>query len=93
MATDSVRLPRPQLRLQRRLAPLRPLGFLQSIRGRIYLTLGAIILLTLLIAGVAFFFLLGGYQDRLAASTLRQIGAPVYTSLVAPPGAGFQASR
>ena len=91
MATDSVRLPRPQLRLQRRLATLRPLGFLQSIRGRIYLTLGAIILLTLLIAGVAFFFLLGGYQDRLAASTLRQIGAPVYTSLVAPPGAGFQA--
>jgi two-component system OmpR family sensor kinase len=62
-----------------------------SLQGRIYLTLGFLILLTLGIAGVAFFFLLGGYQDRLAVSTLRQIGGPVYLSVVAPPGSDFQA--
>ena len=69
---------------------LRAPAIFNSVQGRIYGTLGALILLTLVIAGVVFFFLLGGYQDRLAASTLRQIGAPVYQSVVTPPGADFQ---
>ena len=94
MATDSARLeaapatPAPQDRPARRLRRPR---LLHTLQGRIYLTLTFLILLTLGIAGVAFFFLLGGYQDRLAASTLRQIGGPVYLSVVTPPGSDFQA--
>ena len=92
MATDSARFPHtvraPRWR-QRRW--FRFGDFSGSVRVRIYLTLILVILVTLAIAGVVFFFLLGGYQDRLAASTLRQIGVPVYTSVVAPPGTDFQA--
>ncbi len=90
MATHSVRLPRSVLRPLRWGLPLLRPRQLQTVRGRVYLTLGATILLTLTIAGVVFFFLLGGYQDRLAASTLRQIGAPVYTSVTTPPGTGIE---
>ncbi|MEE9277949.1 MAG: HAMP domain-containing sensor histidine kinase [Dehalococcoidia bacterium] len=89
MATDSVPLPRSDSGAPRRWALPRPPRFTRGVQGRIYLTLGAIIVLTLVIAGVVFFFLLGGYQDRLAASTLREIGVPVYTSVVAPPAPGF----
>ena len=94
MATDSARLqpvPAAAPAGERRRRWLRRPHLLQSLQGRIYLTLGALILLTLAIAGVSFFFLLGGYQDRLAASTLRQVGAPVYLSVVTPPGSDFQA--
>lgn len=91
MATDSYPLASRQPRTSRRRLRLRPPQFFEGVRGRIYLTLGAIIVLTLTIVGVVFSFLLGGYQDRLATSTLRQIGAPVYTSIVTPPGADFQA--
>ena len=91
MATDSVPLPTSRVRLLLRRPKLRGPELLRSVRARIYVTLGAIILLTLTIAGFVFFFLLGGYQDRLAESTLREIAAPVYTSVVAPPGADFQA--
>ena len=96
MATDSVRLggaaapagrAGEEGQAGRRSRP----HLLSTLQGRIYLTLGFLILLTLGIAGVAFFFLLGGYQDRLAASTLRQIGGPVYLSVVTPPGSDFQA--
>ena len=92
MATDNarfphtVRAPRWRQRLWFRFG-----DFSGSVRVRIYLTLILVILVTLAIAGVVFFFLLGGYQDRLAASTLRQIGGPVYTSVVAPLGTDFQA--
>jgi signal transduction histidine kinase len=54
----------------------------ESVRARVYLTLTALIVLTLLFAGVVFFFLLGGYEDRLAESTLREISAPVYSQYV-----------
>ena len=64
---------------------------LGSIRARIYLTLAAIIVITLVIAGGVFFVLLGGYEDRLAQSTLRQISGAVYPSVVAPPETDFQA--
>ena len=93
MATDSARLQTsggPAAERERG-GQLRGPQLLYSLQGRIYLTLGFLTLLTLGIAGVAFFFLLGGYQDRLAASTLRQIGAPVYLSVVTPPGSDFQA--
>jgi len=66
-------------------------ALLEGIRARVYLTLALIIVLTLVIAGVALFFLLGGYQDRLAASTLRQIGGPVYESVATLANADFRA--
>ena len=40
---------------------------------------------------MVFAFLVGGYQDRLAASTLRQIGRPVYESVVTLADANFRA--
>jgi len=96
MATDSARLeaaitPAPGAAESPPRAARRRPHLLSTLQGRIYLTLAFLILLTLGIAGVAFFFLLGGYQDRLAASTLRQIGGPVYLSVVTPPGSDFQA--
>ena len=90
MATDSVPLRSVPARNPKRAHRLRVPAVLQSVQGRIYGTLGALIVITLVIAGVVFFFLLGGYQDRLAASTLRQIGAPVYQSVITPPGADLQ---
>ena len=89
MATLSVGLPRPASR--RRRPHLALPTFLEGIRARVYLTLALIIVLTLVIAGVVLFFLLGGYQDRLAASTLRQIGGPVYESVATLANANFQA--
>jgi signal transduction histidine kinase len=85
MATYSARLPRARLSSWRRRWP--PIHSflahsLESVRTRVYLTLISVILITLLIAGVVFFFLLGGYQDRLAESTLREISAPVYAQYV-----------
>ena len=96
MATDSVRLggaaaPAGRAGVEGHAGRRSRPHLLSTLQGRIYLTLGFLILLTLGIAGVAFFFLLGGYQDRLAASTLRQIGGPVYLSVVTPPGSDFQA--
>ncbi len=81
MATYSARLPRARLPSLRR-SPPRVGRLLESVRTRVYLTLIAVILVTLLIAGVVFFFLLGGYQDRLAESTLREISAPIYSQFV-----------
>ncbi len=70
--------------LHRLRLPLRQSGatIFESVRARVYLTLASLIVLTLLIAGVVFFFLLGGYEDRLAESTLREISAPVYSQYV-----------
>ncbi len=90
MATDNTPLPHSEINggVQRILS-LKPHVF-RTLRGRIYGMLGALILLTLAIEGVAFFFLLGGYQNQLAESTLRQIAAPVYSSVVTPPEAYLQ---
>lgn len=44
-----------------------------TIRARIYLTLAAIILLTLGVSGAALFFVLGGYQENLEQSRVREI--------------------
>ncbi len=85
MATYSARLPRAQLSSLRRPLPRLRQALARSLEGvrtRVYLTLIAVILITLIIAGVVFFFLLGGYQDRLAESTLREISAPVYAQYV-----------
>lgn len=46
---------------------------LRTIRARIYVTLVAIILLTLLVAGLALFLVLGGYQDRVDRSRVREL--------------------
>ncbi|MCY3886587.1 MAG: HAMP domain-containing sensor histidine kinase [Chloroflexi bacterium] len=89
MATGSVGLPLPASRLRRPPQAL-PL-LLRGIRARVYLTLALVIAVTLVIAGIVLFFLLGGYQDRLAASTLRQIGGPVYESVTTLADANFQA--
>ena len=96
MATLSVGLPRSTQVLRRR-RPKAP-AVLRTIRGRVYLTLALVILLTLTITGVTFFFLLGGYQDRLATSTLRQVGVPVYESVTLAQAAdptfrAFEVSR
>ena len=81
MATPSAPLPAtrwyrarlPALRRFRLPLRLRGVAIFESVRARVYLTLTALIVLTLLFAGVVFFFLLGGYEDRLAESTLREI--------------------
>ena len=96
MATLSVGLPRSAQVLRRR--RLKAPAVLGTIRGRVYLTLALVILLTLTITGVTFFFLLGGYQDRLATSTLRQVGVPVYESVTLAQAAdptfrAFEVSR
>ena len=89
MATLSRGVARRAPQGRRRARP--SLALVQSIRTRIYLTLALVIVLTLIIAGVVFAFLVGGYQDRLAASTLRQIGRPVYESVVTLADANFRA--
>ena len=60
---------------------------LGSLRARLYAAFGIVILVTLLAAGFAFFYPLGGYRDQLAASTLRQVALPIYynVTLFAPP--------
>ncbi len=90
MATPSAPLPAtrwsrarlPALRRFRVPLTLPGAAIFESVRARVYLTLTALIVLTLLFAGIVFFFLLGGYEDRLAESTLREISAPVYSQYV-----------
>jgi signal transduction histidine kinase len=45
----------------------------QTIRSRIYVTLVAIVVLTLIVVGLISFLLLGGYQDRVDQSRLREL--------------------
>ena len=45
----------------------------QTIRSRIYVTLVAIVVLTLVVVGLISFLLLGGYQDRVDQSRLREL--------------------
>ncbi len=44
-----------------------------TIRSRIYVTLVAIVVLTLIVVGLITFLLLGGYQDRVDQSRLREL--------------------
>ncbi|MCY3566981.1 MAG: hypothetical protein OXH38_00005, partial [Chloroflexi bacterium] len=44
-----------------------------TIRSRIYVTLVAIVILTLIVVGLTTFLLLGGYQDRVDQSRLREL--------------------
>ena len=46
---------------------------LRSIRARIYATLLAIIVITLAVAGLALFLVLGGYQDQVDQSRVREL--------------------
>lgn len=73
--------PRPATRARwpRRLRP-------RTIRARIYLTLSAITVLALLVAGVAFFFLLGGYQQDLSRARVRELAKAWGPQLFAEPG-------
>ena len=50
-----------------------PVVQFSTIRSRIYVTLVAIVVLTLLVVGLIFFLLLGGYQDRVDQSRLREL--------------------
>ena len=45
----------------------------RTIRARIYLTLAAIILITLAVTGAALFFVLGSYQESIEQSRVREI--------------------
>ena len=45
----------------------------RTIRARIYLTLAAIILITLAVTGAALFFVLGSYQQSIEQSRVREI--------------------
>ena len=45
----------------------------QTIRSRIYVTLVAIVVLTLIVVGLIGFLLLGGYQDQVDQSQLREL--------------------
>jgi signal transduction histidine kinase len=51
---------------------------LDSLRLRLYAAFGFIIVVTLGVAGFAFFFPLGGYREDQAYSTLREVALPVY---------------
>ena len=46
---------------------------MRTIRSRIYVTLVAIVVLTLVVVGLISFLLLGGYQDRVDQSRLREL--------------------
>jgi len=49
-----------------------------GLRLRLALAFLSIVIVTLVTAGVAFYARLGGYQDDLAATTLRQVAGPIY---------------
>ncbi len=54
-------------------APRSALVQFQTIRSRIYVTLVAIVALTLVVVGLSSFLLLGGYQDRVDQSRLHEL--------------------
>ena len=54
-------------------APASPFLRFQTIRSRIYVTLVAIVVLTLVVVGLISFLLLGGYQDRVDQSRVREL--------------------
>ena len=48
-----------------------------NLRFRLLASYLAVVLVTVALAGAAFFALLGGYQERLSSATLRQVAVPV----------------
>ncbi|MDE3097288.1 MAG: HAMP domain-containing histidine kinase [Chloroflexota bacterium] len=53
----------------------------KSLRSRLIASFVLIVFITLFTAGLALFARLGGYRDQLTASTLREVGAPIYYNL------------
>ncbi len=53
---------------------------LSSLRLRLYAALAFVIVVTLAVAGFAFYFPLGGYRDQVATGTLREVALPIYYS-------------
>ena len=53
----------------------------RSLRSRLILSFVAIVVITLLSAGLALFARLGGYRDQVSASTLRAVASPIYYNL------------
>jgi two-component system OmpR family sensor kinase len=51
-----------------------------SLRLRLYAALAFVIIVTLAVAGLAFYFPLGGYRDKVATGTLREVALPIYYS-------------
>ncbi len=48
-----------------------------TLRWRLVISHVVVILIAVALAGVAFFFLVGGYRERISAATLRQVAVPV----------------
>jgi signal transduction histidine kinase len=48
-----------------------------TLRWRLVISHVLVLLIAVLLAGVAFFFLLGGYRERLSTATLREVAVPV----------------
>lgn len=53
---------------------------MSSLRLRLYAALAFVIVVTLAVAGLAFYFPLGGYRDKVATGTLREVALPIYYS-------------
>ena len=53
----------------------------RSLRARLVVSFVAIVVITLLSAGLALFARLGGYRDQVSASTLRAVASPIYYNL------------
>ena len=76
----------PARRLGAGMRPRMHLARPRTIRARIYLTLAAIILITLAVTGVSLFFVLGDYQRDIEQSRLREIANAWGPQLFAEPG-------
>ena len=48
-----------------------------NLRVRLFASYVAVVLVTVALAGAAFYALLGGYQERLSSATLRQVAVPI----------------
>lgn len=56
------------------------MAVVSSLRLRLYAALAFVIVVTLAVAGLAFYFPLGGYRDEVATGTLREVALPIYYS-------------
>ena len=65
-----------------------PILQFSTIRSRIYITLVAIVVLSLVVVGLISFLLLGGYQDRVDQSRLRELATAWGPELFAEEGEG-----
>lgn len=86
-------MPFPNRRSLRIPAPHWPLFQLSTIRSRIYVTLVAIVVLSLVVVGLISFLLLGGYQDQVDQSRLRQLATLWGAELFAEEGQDHTLNR